>query len=33
MADGLVRTLGRGYVLKTVAPEEVMAAIDGDIAA
>ncbi|MBE2276955.1 MAG: kynureninase [Rhodobacteraceae bacterium] len=33
IADGLVRTLGRGYVLKTVAPEEVMAAIDGDIAA
>ncbi len=32
IADGLVRTLGRGYVLKTVAPEEVMAAIGEDVA-
>ncbi len=32
MADGLVRTLGQGYVLKTVAPTEVMAAIDDGVA-
>ena len=32
MADGLVRTLGQGYALKTVAPEEVEAAIDGSVA-
>ena len=32
MADGLVRTLGRGYVLKTVAPEDVDAAIDDSVA-
>ncbi len=32
MADGLVRTLGHGYSLKTVAPEEVEAAIDETLA-
>ncbi len=32
MADGLVRTLGQGYALKTVAPEDVEAAIDGSVA-
>ncbi len=32
MADGLVRTLGNGYSLKTVAPEEVMDAIDETVA-
>lgn len=32
MADGLVRTLGEGYALRTVAPEEVEAAIGPDIA-
>ncbi len=32
MADGLVRTLGQGYALRTVAPEAVDAAIDGTVA-
>lgn len=32
MADGLVRTLGNGYSLKTVTPEEVMDAIDDTVA-
>jgi kynureninase len=32
IADGLVRTLGQGYELRTVAPEEVEAAIDPDLA-
>jgi len=32
MADGLVRTLGQGYALKTVAPEDVMDAIDDTVA-
>ncbi|THD82793.1 kynureninase [Aliigemmobacter aestuarii] len=32
MADGLCRTLGRGYTLRTVAPEEVMEAIDETVA-
>lgn len=32
MADGLVRTLGEGYALRTVAPEEVEAAIGPDVA-
>jgi kynureninase len=32
MADGLVRTLGQGYGLRTVAPEEVEAAIGPDVA-
>ena len=32
MAEGLCRTLGNGYVLKTVAPEEVEAAIDETVA-
>ncbi len=32
MADGLVRTLGEGYSLRTVAPEEVEAAIGPDVA-
>ncbi|MFO1175679.1 MAG: kynureninase [Paracoccaceae bacterium] len=32
MADGLVRTLGQGYELKTVAPEQVEAAITPDLA-
>ncbi len=32
IADGLVRTLGEGYALRTVAPEDVEAAIGPDIA-
>ena len=32
MADGLVRTLGDGYALRTVAPEEVLDAIDETVA-
>jgi len=32
MADGLVRTLGDGYTLRTVAPEEVLDAIDDSVA-
>jgi kynureninase len=32
MAEGLTRTLGEGYALRTVAPEEVEAAITPDIA-
>ncbi len=32
MADGLCRTLGAGYQLKTVAPEEVESALDDTIA-
>lgn len=32
MADGLVRTLGDGYSLRTVAPEEVLDAIDETVA-
>ncbi|MCB6176897.1 kynureninase [Rhodobacter sp. Har01] len=32
MADGLVRTLGQGYALRTVAPEAVEEAIDGTVA-
>jgi len=32
MADGLVRTLGQGYALKTVAPEDVETAIDASVA-
>ncbi|HSF64666.1 MAG TPA: kynureninase, partial [Paracoccaceae bacterium] len=32
MADGLVRTLGDGYTLRTVAPEEVLGAIDDTVA-
>jgi len=32
MADGLVRTLGRGYELRTVPPEEVAAAIGPEVA-
>jgi kynureninase len=32
MADGLVRTLGQGYTLKVVAPEEVENALDETIA-
>lgn len=32
MAEGLCRTLGPGYRLVTVAPEEVEAAIDGSVA-
>jgi kynureninase len=32
MADGLCRTLGQGYSLKTVAPEEVAGAIDETVA-
>ncbi|MFN0115327.1 MAG: kynureninase [Paracoccaceae bacterium] len=32
MADGLVRTLAQGYTLRTVAPEEVDAAIGPDVA-
>jgi len=32
MADGLVRTLGQGYTLRTVAPEAVMDAIDDTVA-
>jgi kynureninase len=33
MADGLIRSLGRGHVLKVVDPEEVEAAIDESVAA
>jgi kynureninase len=33
MAEGLLRTLDRGYTLKVVAPEDVEAAIDDTIAA
>lgn len=33
MAEGLIETLGRGHVLKVVAPEEVEGAIGGDVAA
>jgi len=33
MADGLIRSLGRGHVLKVVAPEEVEATIDEHVAA
>lgn len=32
MAQGLCRTLGQGYALKTVAPEDVLAAIDETVA-
>lgn len=32
MAEGLIRSLDRGYVLKVVAPEEVEAAIDETVA-
>ena len=32
MAEGLCRTLGQGYTLKTVAPEEVENAIDDSVA-
>ncbi len=32
IADGLCRTLGQGYTLRTVAPEEVAAAIDDTVA-
>ncbi|CAO3408912.1 kynureninase [Azospirillum largimobile] len=32
MAEGLIETLGRGYVLKVVAPEEVEGAIGEDVA-
>lgn len=32
MADGLVRTLGQGYSLRTVAPEAVLDAIDDTVA-
>jgi kynureninase len=32
MAEGLCRTLGDGYVLKTVAPEDVAASIDESVA-
>lgn len=32
VAEGLVQTLGRGHVLKVVAPEEVEAAIDDSVA-
>jgi len=32
MADGLCRTLGDGYTLRTVAPEDVAAAIDATVA-
>jgi kynureninase len=32
MAEGLVRTLGRGHELRVVAPEEVEEAIGGDLA-
>ena len=33
MAEGLCRTLGNGYTLKTVSPEEVLGAIDETVAA
>ncbi|MEF3049288.1 kynureninase [Pseudotabrizicola sp. L79] len=32
MADGLVRTLGAGYALRTVAPDQVAGAIDDSVA-
>ncbi len=32
MAEGLIRTLGNGYTLKTVAPEDVLDAIDDTVA-
>jgi kynureninase len=32
MAEGLCRTLGDGYILKTVAPEDVAAAVDDSVA-
>lgn len=32
MADGLIRMMGKGHQLRTVAPEDVLAAIDEDIA-
>ncbi len=32
MAEGLCRTLGNGYTLKTVAPEDVLDAIDDSVA-
>ena len=32
MAEGLCRTLGQGYTLKTVAPEDVLDAIDDTVA-
>ena len=32
MAEGLCKTLGKGYVLKTVAPEDLAAAIDDSVA-
>lgn len=32
MAEGLIELLDRGYTLRTPAPEEVEAAIDGDVA-
>ncbi len=32
MAEGLVRTLGRGYALRVVDPEEISEAIDEDVA-
>jgi len=32
MADGLVRTLGQGYEVRTVAPEDVAAAINPELA-
>jgi kynureninase len=32
IAEGLCRTLGNGYTLKTVAPEDVMSAIDDSVA-
>ncbi|WP_343117016.1 kynureninase [Ostreiculturibacter nitratireducens] len=32
MADGLVHTLGEGYTVRTVAPDEVEAALDSDTA-
>jgi len=33
MAQGLIKTIGQGYSLRTVAPEEVAAAIDDSVAA
>ncbi len=33
MADGLVRTIGKDHVLRTVAPEDVAASISRDVAA
>ena len=32
MADGLARTLGHGYALRTVAPDNVEVALDGSVA-